>query len=928
MNSLVSVYKSGVASRHKTGDCSIEEIVEGVRDGRWSAPVERIRAIDDPVEKRKLKARILLAFTPTGVQSTESLHDGRCGVVRGSVQCTEGSQRRDTLGVFSSRTGLVAIDLDFYKGATHDPIEARNKLAASEHCVVAFVSVSGQAVKALVGVDPVPRSQDEHRKAWEGVCAWVTRELDLEPTTKMKDPPGNNIAHLQFVSFDPDAHIDLGKTPLPWKRWKATEGARRGEGYSTSVPTGARQREFTEENIHDMLNHCDVDGSWPDYRFKVARALRAWDNGGSRGRAIWLAWARLGTRSPHEDDYERSYDQVEGTGDSITVGTLVEFAREGGYLLVNRASRDGRDSDSGRHAHAGARDGGHKQPSQLSHHDIPRGIADHDAFAFSPLGAAHSLLARYADRIMIASEERQTRGIEYYPYLLDDKGVWQRESPWLMAQIGECVRDALKAAWAIMVDEGIRPEKAHRSALWSLAKDCGSLAFQKNALDVLYQAARHYPGVTWARAMELDRDPDHIACKNGVVYIGHDGPRKVAAPEARKHLLTMALPTEWHSDASEHRAVEKLRESYGEQWDWLVLYLGRQLHGQPGEMFLYIEGPHDSGKGTVVAALRGALGAQCGAIDAGVFAPKNGLPSSHNDATYPLVSSLIAVGDELGDSMFANRGGKAAELKRLTRGAATLLWFSGKSEKGMHRYLRAGILLIGNTRPYMNLTDPAMVKRFRIVKPKPHGTSDLSIRQDLAMLDSPAARDFLNRLIRAACKAQAGADALPEIENKDKLPDWMKGSVEASVALDSTIFDEWLANAVTKADTDDALGGVAAMHSTAMWERYCTDNGWKGGDKAPALWGGIRYKDALRVVNSCFGVEVSKTRIRINGVQASGWHGIVLRPKGTYSTDGEEPKPQQPTGADTEAEAKAKQDLEDERLRQEKQRADEAWMDD
>ena len=532
---------------------------------------------------------------------------------------------------------------------------------------------------------------------------------------------------------------------------------------------------------------------------------------------------------------------------------------------------------------------------------------------------------------MIAAEERQTRGVEYYPYLLDDRGVWQRESPWVMALIGDCVRHSLHEAWAIMTDECKKPEKEHRGALWALARNAGSSGFQRQVSDVLYQAAKHYPDVTWTNAIELDRSPDYIACKNGVVFIDAGKPHIIGAAEARTKLLTNSLQTEWHDNAPEHYAVNKLAESYDHQWDWTLDYLGRQMHGEPGEMFLYIEGPRNSAKGTVVAALRGALGAQCGAIDAGVFAPKNGHGSSHNDATYPLVSSLIAVGDELGDSIFANRGGEAAELKRLTGGAATLVWFSAKSEKGAQRYIRAGIILIGNTRPYMNLTDPAMVKRFRIVKPKQHGTNDLSVRSELLKVDGAAARDFLNRLIHAACRAQAGSSAtLPEIEDSDSLPDWMTDYVRASVLQDSSSFDAWLEAAVQKADENDALGGQHAMHSSAMWLRYCLQNGWKGtGGKTPNSWAGISYKDALRAVSNRFGVELNKTRIRLDGKQASGFLGVVLLPEGSYEYGDEEQHESPDRAADTTTEAQAGESLE--REHEQPQTApppedDEDWM--
>ena len=306
--------------------------------------------------------------------------------------------------------------------------------------------------------------------------AWPSTQHERER------PAGNNIAHLQFVSHDPDAHIDLDVIPLEWEKQFQTS-----QSSESTAEAG-----WSRDDVEEMLRCCDVDGSWPDYRFKIARAIRAWDGGGSRGKAVWLAWVRQGTRSPHDDDYERSYDQEDGTGTPITIGTLYEFATKAGYLRVNQASRDGCDGPSRAYAHAGTRDGGAQGPSHPSQHDIPRLLVEHDAFAFSPLGAAHSFLLQYSDRIMIAAEERQTRGVEYYAYLLDERGVWQRESPWVMALIGDCVRYSLHEAWAIMTDAYKKPEKEHRSALWSLARNAGSSGFQKQVSDVLYQAAQDF----------------------------------------------------------------------------------------------------------------------------------------------------------------------------------------------------------------------------------------------------------------------------------------------------------------------------------------------------------------------------------------------------------------------------------------------------
>ena len=289
---LVSTYSTAKNSRHKNGDLDLADIVGGIRSGKWADQTAAVRNAKDDAGRRALKASSLLGFTPTGTQPTEAKHSGRCKPVAQSVQCDNGSLSRNTLAPFDSRTGLVAVDLDFYKGTTHNAAEARDTLAKSEHCAVAFVSVSGLGVKALVRVQPVPRSQAEHKRAWEAVCSWVSKELGLQPNTKEKDPPGNNIAHLQFVSHDPDAHIDLDVAPLEWEKQSQTS-----QSSERTAEAG-----WSRDDVEKMLRYCDVDGSWPDYRFKIARAIRDWDDGGSRGKAVWLAWVGQGTRSPHTED--------------------------------------------------------------------------------------------------------------------------------------------------------------------------------------------------------------------------------------------------------------------------------------------------------------------------------------------------------------------------------------------------------------------------------------------------------------------------------------------------------------------------------------------------------------------------------------------------------------------------------------------------
>ena len=493
----VALYKSAMASRHKVMDITLSSLIDKVRSGHWRQQVEQIRHASTPEEQRKLKAQLLPGFTPTGTMPTEARHGGQCKGIPKSNLCDKGSLRRDGATELTTRTGLVALDIDSYKdgGTAEDAAAIRNKLAESPHCAAVFISTSGVGVKALIAVSPVPASQTEHRSAWDACVRWVQAKLDIEPNTKTNDPPGNNIAHLQFVSWDSAAHLNLGAEPLSLAEWVEPEPERKpAGGYRQDIPTGG-PAELTEQEVREMLLHCDPDESWPDYCFKLARAVRAWDDGGARGNAVWLEFIQRRTRSPHESDYERSYDQGDGTGPSITVGTLVELAKKGGY----HARRDRRDSTDAAHARTGVHDVGPVDVSHLSRReDIVRGLATFQADAFSPLGAATLFLSGNDADTMVVSEAHQLGGIQYVSYFLDEIGVWQRESPWMLAAIGDSVRAAVRDAYNFMLDRGINPKTEHRRALWSLYRDAGSMPFQKRAAEVVYQAAREFEAVTWS----------------------------------------------------------------------------------------------------------------------------------------------------------------------------------------------------------------------------------------------------------------------------------------------------------------------------------------------------------------------------------------------------------------------------------------------
>ena len=331
----IALYRSARVSRHHESVITLDTLVAGIRSGVWRQQTDEYRAampLLTPAALSGKKSSLFPAFTPTGVQDTATDH-GRCSSNPHSNRCSLGQYRREATSPFVSRTGFVALDVDAYKDADAlDATAIRDAIAATPYCAAAFISASGKGVKAVIRVEPVPQTPLEHRHAWDAAWLRMLNELSMEASSGAKDPPGSSISHLQFVSFDPDAYVNTEAEALHWEPPVEAPKAERESKYSYTVeePQPLKPTAYSEQQVREMLEYCDPDGSWGDFRFKICRALRNWDSGGELGRSVWMEFAQRATRSPHDIDYVRSYDEAEGAGDTITVGTLVYHAKEGG----------------------------------------------------------------------------------------------------------------------------------------------------------------------------------------------------------------------------------------------------------------------------------------------------------------------------------------------------------------------------------------------------------------------------------------------------------------------------------------------------------------------------------------------------------------------------------------------------------------------
>ena len=112
-----------------------------------------------------------------------------------------------------AHSGLIGADLDHLSRAGLSAADVRNACARLPWVALAFISPSGDGVKTFALVDPVPRSDPEHRRAWDQVAEALAAVAPVD----LSDPTSKNPSRLCFLAHDPGASFPdpASVTPLP-----------------------------------------------------------------------------------------------------------------------------------------------------------------------------------------------------------------------------------------------------------------------------------------------------------------------------------------------------------------------------------------------------------------------------------------------------------------------------------------------------------------------------------------------------------------------------------------------------------------------------------------------------------------------------------------------------------------------------------------
>ena len=181
----------------------VREIVDGIQSGCWAGEIAKLRAMgrgSPDYEKRKarLPSFMLSASTNGGRKAAD----------------------------VTAHTGLIQLDIDQVGEAA--ALDLRDRLGEDRHILAAWISPSGDGVKAAFGV---PADLAGHKAAFEAVADYMR-----EKHCVTIDPACSDVSRQCFVSHDPGLLLNEACQPLALASAQAEpDRGAGGEGSSKSL---------------------------------------------------------------------------------------------------------------------------------------------------------------------------------------------------------------------------------------------------------------------------------------------------------------------------------------------------------------------------------------------------------------------------------------------------------------------------------------------------------------------------------------------------------------------------------------------------------------------------------------------------------------------------------------------------------------------
>ena len=237
-------------------------LLYAIASGHWGIEIEELRKLipDDPEaydsQKRNLRAVTL------------------SGSFRGRSELLQHS-------------GLLQGDFD----KLPNPEQVRDLLGADPHTVAAFLSPSGQGVKAVLRI---PANPDQHLKSFRGAEAYFRERYALKLDQSCKD-----VNRLCFVSHDPELRSNPDAVVLDVDAWTEPEPQASFDSRRPATPQAFDLGELptpespeqsdaeTAERLRSALQSLSAEDYEPWIR--MGHALKGWNGPGAFD--LWHSWS-------------------------------------------------------------------------------------------------------------------------------------------------------------------------------------------------------------------------------------------------------------------------------------------------------------------------------------------------------------------------------------------------------------------------------------------------------------------------------------------------------------------------------------------------------------------------------------------------------------------------------------------------------------
>ena len=213
-------------SPHRGADCTLEELYEDIKNGKWWDQVAPVRVLapykdqKDKTGKRKsprakeyseLKANSLPYAVPSGTWDLEHRHAD--GASHGEEPCE--------INGIKAPSGMRLLDLDGLNESQQTAIKFRLDAGELPWVAACWKSTGGDGLHLIATLDPPPTCQEESHVAFAALSAELAKTI---PSAKQaSDPSSKNLMRAAFISADSTARYYPDAIPLRWQDYGADQ---------------------------------------------------------------------------------------------------------------------------------------------------------------------------------------------------------------------------------------------------------------------------------------------------------------------------------------------------------------------------------------------------------------------------------------------------------------------------------------------------------------------------------------------------------------------------------------------------------------------------------------------------------------------------------------------------------------------------------